>query len=68
MSNEILPIIYLEKQTHKQILGSSKTQLSFKVDKLTHSTHYVKNDKSSQLNQYLKTEVDSYDNMIHQLH
>ncbi|CAD8095712.1 unnamed protein product [Paramecium primaurelia] len=68
MNKEILPIIFLEKQTHKQLLGTSKTQLTFKYDKTGSITQYIKSDKHSQINQYLKTENDSYDNMVSQLH
>ncbi|CAD8113871.1 unnamed protein product [Paramecium sonneborni] len=67
MSNEILPIIFLEKQTHKQLLGSAKTLLFFKQDNES-ITQYIKNNKNLQINQYLKTENDSYDNMVSQLH
>ncbi|CAD8104037.1 unnamed protein product [Paramecium primaurelia] len=66
MSKEILPIIHFDKQT---LTTKSKTQQSSQNRNLIYKTLYVpKDDKSSHINSSIKTENESYDYVINQLH
>ncbi|CAD8190968.1 unnamed protein product [Paramecium octaurelia] len=66
MSKEILPIIHFDKQS---LTTKSKTQMSSQNRNLIYKTLYVpKDEKSSHVNSSIKTENESYDYVVNQLH
>ncbi|CAK91771.1 unnamed protein product (macronuclear) [Paramecium tetraurelia] len=66
MSKEILPIIHFDKQT---LTTKSKTQMSSQSRNLIYKTLYVpKDEKNTHVNSSIKTENESYDYVVNQLH